>query len=148
MLIPQYDLKVDETFKLFQFVSVGKRNITKIVEFTKISDNSYNLGFGDVDEETGVPSDLIVSDNGDSENVLATVAQCVNIFTASYPDSQVYATGSTESRTRRYRMGIAKYLNEISEDYEIFGEIVGNKGKFEEFQKDGKYTGFLVKRRG
>jgi hypothetical protein len=45
-------------------------------------------------------------------------------------------------------MGITKYLNEISEDYEIFGEIVGDKGNFEEFQKNVNYTGFLVKRRG
>jgi hypothetical protein len=148
MMIPQYNLSVDETYTIYEFISTGKTSITKRVQFTKYSENYYNLGFGDIDEETGVPSDLTVSNNGDHENVLATVAECVNIFIAKYPDSLVYATGSTDSRTRLYRIGISKYLNEISEDYEIFGEIVGNKGKFEEFQKDGKYTGFLVKRRG
>ena len=122
MFVPQYDLKVDESFKLFKFVSVGsKGKITKIVEFTKISDNFYNLGFGDLDEITGEASDLKVSNNGDAENVLATVAECINIFLKNHSESLVYATGSTDSRTRLYRIGITKYLDEISESYEIFG---------------------------
>jgi hypothetical protein len=149
MLVTQYDLKVDESFKLFKFVSFGnKGEITKIVEFTQISDNFYNLGFGDLDENTGEASDSNVSNNGDAENVLATVAKCVDIFMEKHTDSQVYATGSTESRTRLYRIGITKYLNEISENYEIFGEVVDTKGTFQEFEKGVKYNGFLVRRRG
>jgi hypothetical protein len=63
MMIPQYNLSVDETYTIYEFISIGKRNITKRVQFTKDSNNRYNLGFGDIDEETGIPSDLTVSNN-------------------------------------------------------------------------------------
>lgn len=149
MLMPQYELTADESLTIFEFVSVGnKGHITKVIHFFKISDSFYNLGFGDKDAESGEISDSIVSNNGDSQKVLATVAASVNAFTNKYPNALVYATGSTKSRTRLYRIGITNNLDEILKDFEIFGEIIGPNGTFQEFQKGVKYQGFLVKRRG
>ena len=54
----------------------------------------------------------------------------------------IYATGSTKSRTRLYRMGISKYLNQIREDFEIYGELENN---WEKFKKETEYKGFLVR---
>jgi hypothetical protein len=54
----------------------------------------------------------------------------------------VYATGSTKSRTRLYRMGISKYLEEIKADFEVYGEL---ENGWEEFRKDVEYEAFLVK---
>ena len=56
----------------------------------------------------------------------------------------IYATGSTKSRTRLYRMGIAKFLSEIEEDFEVLGEQ--NDG-WETFRKNIEYEGFLVRRK-
>ena len=149
MIFPQYELKSDETLTIFEFVSIGnKGKITKVVHFFKISDDFYNLGFGDKDEETEEVSDLIVSNNGDSRKVLATVAASILTFTNQYPNALVYATGSTPARTRLYRIGITNNLGEILKDFEIFGEAVGQSGTFQEFRKGVKYDGFLVKRRG
>ncbi len=146
MLFPQYELKADEKLEIFEFVSIGnKGEITKIIQFLRISDNLYNLGFGDKNANTGEISDIIVSNNSDSRKVLATVAASVYAFTAKYADALVYATGSTKSRTRLYRIGITNNLEEILKDFEIFGL---REGEFEEFMKGVKYQGFLVKRRG
>jgi hypothetical protein len=146
MLIPQYPLSADESYKVFQFISIGKKGrIFKIVKFEETEvGNVYNLGFGDLDVQTGDISDIIVSDNGDSEVVLSTVAACVRCFIDQYPNSEVYATGSTSSRTRLYRMGIAKHLEEIQEDFEIFGLI---DNEFRKFERGKNYQGFLVRRR-
>lgn len=54
----------------------------------------------------------------------------------------VYATGSSKSRTRLYRMGITKYLDEIRVDFEIFGEL---ENEWEDFRRDFDYDAFLVK---
>ncbi|MFH1003912.1 MAG: hypothetical protein V1781_00190 [Bacteroidota bacterium] len=54
------------------------------------------------------------------------------------------ATGSTKSRTRLYRIGISKYLNEIEKDYNIYG--LRNE-EWEHFIKDIEYEAFLAKRK-
>ena len=60
----------------------------------------YNLGFGDYNAETKTIDDEIITNNGDSLKVLATVASTVYAFTEKYPDALVFATGSNNLRTR------------------------------------------------
>ena len=104
----------------------------------------YNLSFGDKDPTTGNIDDTVISNNGDSEKVLATVAATVYAFTDKYPNAWIYATGSTKSRTRLYRMGITKFLSEVTEDFDFLGE---RNDAWEIFGKDIEYEGFLVKRK-
>jgi hypothetical protein len=106
--------------------------------------NLFNLGFGDEDIGTGEIDDTIVSNNGDSEKVLATVVATLYAFFDRHNDSLVYVTGSSASRTRPYRMGIRKYLEEASSDFVIYRET---KGEWEEFEIDKDYQAFLVVRK-
>jgi hypothetical protein len=146
MKLPRYQLKSSDSLYTFEFISEGPRGkIHKIIQFTETNlKDVYNLAFGDKDKDTGQIDDLIISNNGDSEMVLATVIASVYAFTDKYPDAYVYATGSTTARTRLYRMGISKYLDEVIEDFAVYGEI--NNG-WEDFQKDIEYQSFLVKRK-
>jgi hypothetical protein len=146
MLFPQYDLEAEESLEVFEFISVGdKGEIVKIVQFLQISDNLYNLGFGDKNLETGEISDIIVSNNGDSRKVLATVAASIYAFTSKNQNAFVFATGSTKARTRLYRIGIANNLDEILQDFDVFGLL---SDELETFRKGVDYQGFFVKRRG
>jgi hypothetical protein len=108
MHLPYYQLTIGESKSIFEFTSVGpKGDIPKIIVFNKVSDNGlYNLAFGDYDEKTGHINDRAVSNNGDSEKILATVIQALYIFFKRYPTCIVIAKGNTKSRTRLYRMGI------------------------------------------
>ena len=99
----------------------------------------YNLAFGDKNPGTGDIDDKVVSNNGDSEKVLATVVATVYAFSDKYPDSWIFATGSTKARTRLYRIGIAKYLEEIKSDFEIYGLI---ENEWELFRKEVEYDAF------
>ena len=92
----------------------------------------HNLAFGDKDHTTGEIDDTVISNNGDSEKVLATVVATVYAFTDKYPDATIYATGSTKARTRLYRMGITKYFLEATKDFEILGERIDD---WETFKK-------------
>ena len=103
----------------------------------------YNLAFGDKNNETGDIDDAVVSNNGDSEQVLATVVWAVYAFTAVENDVWVYATGSTKSRTRLYRMGITKYIDEVKQDFLVFGL---RNGEWENFEPAVEYTAFVVRR--
>ena len=146
MLLPRYELKSDESFTVFEFLSVGRKGeIPKIVQYSETNlKDFYNLGFGDKDLQTGEVDDTVISDNGDSQKVLATVAATVFAFTDKYPEAWIYATGSTKSRTRLYRIGLTNNLAEIRENFELYGL---RESEWREFAKGVEYEAFLVRRR-
>jgi Family of unknown function (DUF6934) len=144
MKLDKYELKSGEQLEVFEFISVGgKGRIPKIVQYSPTNyKDLFNLGFGDKNIETGEIDDTVISNNGDSEKVLATVVATLYAFFDKHKETMVYATGSTKSRTRLYRMGITKYIDEIIKDFEIYGEL---ENGWEEFQKEVDYESFLVK---
>ena len=93
---------------------------------------------------TGGIDDLAVSDNGDTEKVLATVVAAVYAFLDSYPTAYVYAQGSTKARTRLYRMGINRFYEDIQRDFYLYGRIGED---FWDFEPDVEYEGFLAQRK-
>ena len=125
MNLPHYQLTIGESKSIFEFISQGpKGDIPKIIVFSKISENGlYNLAFGDLDTKTGYVSDRVISNNGDSKKVLATVIQALYIFFNRYPTCIVIAKGSTKSRTRLYRMGISKFHNDVKHLIYIAGRV-------------------------
>ena len=146
MNLPRYEYATEGDYKLFKFTSEGpKGSIAKLVVYTETNkENVYNLAFGDYDEETETVDDKSITDNKDSRKVLATVASTLYVFTEKYADAWVYATGSNHARTRLYRMGITLNLEEILEDFEVFGL---KENVWYEFEKGIDYEAFLVKRR-
>ena len=130
----------------FEFYSDGpKGTIKKQVIFKDFESNPlvYNLGFGDVDKN-GEINDTVVSDNHDSQKVLATVALTVFKFYEKHPDCYVFVTGSTRARTRLYRIGVANNLDEIRNDFHVFGFI---EETWETFEIGRDYEAFLIKRK-
>ena len=59
------------------------------------------------------------------------------------PSVWVYATGSTEARVRLYRMGINKYYDKVSEDFEIYGLI---EDEWLAFNQELDFEAFVVRR--
>jgi hypothetical protein len=146
MKLPRYELKAEKSLMVFEFVSEGPRGeIPKIIKYSETNlKDLYNLAFGDKNLDTGELDDTIVSNNGDSEKVLATVVSTVYAFCDKHPDSWIFATGSTKARTRLYRMGISKYIDEIKNDFDIYGL---RENEWEKFVKEIEYDAFLVRRK-
>ena len=146
MNLPKYPLASSDKMMTFEFISEGPKGlIHKLVRFQPTNLRGiYNLAFGDKDFATGEIDDVVISNNEDSEKVLATVVATVYAFTDKYPDTWIYTTGSTKSRTRLYRMGIARFLSKVNEDFEVLGE---RNNDWETFQKDVEYESFLVRRK-
>ena len=142
----QYTLKAEDSLMVYEFLSEGpKGKIPKLVKFSKTNTRDlFNLAFGDKDLKTGNIDDLIISNNGDSEKVLATVVATVYAFTDKHPEAWIYATGSTLARTRLYRMGITKYIVEIRKDFEVLGM---RNNAWYPFRKNVEYVAFLVRRK-
>ena len=141
---PKYLYKTEQKFTIFEFVSEGpKGRIRKMVEYTETAtENVYNLGFGDYDEIANAINDISVTNNGDSLKVLATVASTVYAFLEKHPNAYILATGSTNVRTRLYRMGITNNLAEINEDFVVYG--LTDKGIWDDFVVGEDYEAFLI----
>lgn len=101
----------------------------------------YNLSFGDVNEQTQQLDDQAVSNNGDLELVLATVAAAAYNFCRQHPDASLYLTGSTPARTRLYQMGIARFLDLIQVQFSIYGEL---DDSWKPFLRNKRYTAFFI----
>jgi len=146
MQLPKYQLKSSEDLTSYEFVSEGKRGlIVKRIQFTLINrDNVYNLAFGDKNLESGEIDDLVISDNGDSTKVLATVVSSVYAFCEKNANSWIFAVGSTPARTRLYQKGIAKYFDFLTEEFEIFGQT---NERWEPFEIGKNYNAFLGRRK-
>ncbi len=146
MSFEQYDLKADDIFMSFEFVSEGpKGKIVKWIQYMPMGEEGiFNLAFGDKNFDTGEIDDTIVTDNKDREKVLATVVASVFTFTTYYPHAWVYIEGSTESRTRLYRMAISIYFEEMAPYFRIFGYLDKD---WVTFKKEQNYTAFLIKRK-
>ena len=79
MKLERYELKAEKSLMVFEFVSEGpKGEIPKLVQFGETNLRGfYNLAFGDKDLTTGEINDSVVSNNNDSDKVLATVVATV-----------------------------------------------------------------------
>ena len=79
MKLPKYPLASSDELMTFEFISEGSKGlISKLVRYQRTNvEGVYNLAFGDEDHLTGDIDDTVISNNGDSEKVLATVAATV-----------------------------------------------------------------------
>ena len=148
MRLEKYQLEINPNKTSFEFISVGpKGHILKRIEYSKLKakglKNYYNLGFGDVNSESKEINDTIITDNKDSEKVLATVANTVYIFTKYYPKAKIYFEGSSDARIRLYQIAINKYFDDFSETFDIEGYT--SKQWFS-FEKNVNYEAFLITR--
>lgn len=141
---PRYILKPGTDLTVFEFVSIGPRGkILKVVVFSKTEiQDLYYLGFGDKNDTTGFIDDSVVTNNNDTQKVLATIASAIMIFTNKQPEAMIYATGSTPSRTRLYRMGINRYYEQLIAKFHIFGVDGGDE--LAHYEKDRSFKGYLI----
>lgn len=143
-----YDgIKFADDLREFEFISKGRYGpILKGVIFglTEVPE-VYNLSFGDLKKDGSI-DDHSISDNGDRNKILATVVKIVGLYTDRYPQRWIYFKGSTEVRTRLYRMAIGTNLEELLEKFEIYGELNDTK-VFYPFQKNMSVSSFLIKRK-
>lgn len=146
MSLDLYSFTISENATTFRFTSQGpKGTIPKVIQFQPTqTPGVYNLGFGDMDPATGEWSDLVVSDNQDTDKVLATVAAAALLFTDQYPEAVIFFQGSTPARTALYGRKLSRHYPAIEQQFEVLGE---KEGDYIPFQAGTYYESFLVIRK-
>jgi hypothetical protein len=146
MKLPRYSITFEDNLRTFYFISEGKKGIVeKVVHYDEIAVGVFNLALADRNPITSQWDDEVVTDNDDTEKILATVIDTVYIFTTANPTAYIYAKGSTHSRNRLYRRSITKYLEQALKDFIIWGELEDENTEL--FNPTTDYIGFLIQRK-
>ncbi|WP_316819321.1 DUF6934 family protein [Pedobacter nyackensis] len=143
----QYPYLTNANKVSFEFVSQGPNGkIKKEVRYIAENEESFifNLAFGDLNDETNELDDFTVSNNGDRDKILATVAATVLEFTQYFPQAFIYAKGSTVARTRLYQMAITQNLKQILDVLYVYGL---RKNTWSKFEIEVTYEAFMVLRK-
>jgi hypothetical protein len=106
-----------------------------------LGSGTFNLAFGDFNEDTGQLDDGSVSDNHDRLKVLHTVAAVVVDFLRDHPRSIILIKASTIARARLYQMMISSIWATIEQQYEILGK---HGEHWISFRKGLDYREFIV----
>ena len=149
------NLIFSDDYHLFLFYSEGPKGVLKkLIIYSPLDDltDVYNLGFGTLkinQEGKEYLDGTEVSDNGDRDKILGTIALTVFSFTDKYPDKKVYLTGSNKIRTRLYQMAINHAYGELSERFIILGDTSDDPDTYhlQKFVSGINYTGFVVEKR-
>jgi uncharacterized protein DUF6934 len=147
MHLERYEYESNEEFREHGFYSEGPAGkIRKRVRLDPMVENNipfFNLYFGDWNSQKGRIDDISVSNNKDTDKILATVAVIVQQFIERLPRSIIFAQGSTQARTRLYQMLLNRYRNKIAENLEILG--FNEKNKWTSFESGINYDAFILK---
>jgi hypothetical protein len=145
MNLDKYSLEPSENNICFYFTSIGRKGrVKKLIKFQPLSKVDYfNLSFGDIINIDEV-DDMNITDNGDSQKVLATVANAVLNFTDINRKARIVIVASSAARTRLYRIGISNNLFEINKQFILLGLLNNN---WEVFEPGKDYKAFLAKRK-
>lgn len=142
MNLEKYDTIVTEDVLSFSFISVGpKGHIQKLVIYQHVEGPLYNLAFGDRNGELGTINDLIISDNKDTEKVLATVASTIFDFLQFTLERQ-YQLKAAHIPEQDFIEGILPhFLTLQTKEFLLYGEL---DDKIERFIKGKDYRAFLI----
>jgi hypothetical protein len=139
---PFYEFEILEEALRFEFTSVGRRRILKAVVYAQTNmPTLYSLSMGDVKPDQTLDFETI-SDNGDRDQILATVIQTLLAFFGAYPTALVAFTGSTPARTRLYQILLAREFDKASVLFNCWG--LNETGDIKRFSKNRAYAGFII----
>jgi hypothetical protein len=151
MNFPIYkDIFNSRDWMTFQFESNGPKGcVWKVIQFTRLQKRGYyNLALGDWSGRDDLDFET-VTDNGDHEKVLATVAVAIYAWSERFPRRKIIIQGSNAARTRLYRMAINKGWEELNKVFLIRG-MSRNEAKklvISPYDRKKVFEAYLVQRR-
>ena len=146
---PILNIQTSPDYHVFEFESDGRQRLRKRVQFDLIysDEHIYNLSLCTVlpDGNLDCTSD---TKNGDMDSVLETTAHIGILYINQFPERKVFLRGSDAKRSRKYQMGINRYLMELSKNYFIEGVAIVNDviTSREEIQTGKNYQAFILSR--
>ncbi len=143
MITDSYQILPSVDYRAFKFYSIGvKGKIEKVVVFQSLGGNRFNLAFGDM--ETNGLNDRIISNNLDFVKVMATVAKCVYVFLAYFPDAIIEIKGVDQKRQNFYNTIFKRKWEEIAPYFDVKGIV---SGILQPYNKELYFDKFVIQQK-
>jgi hypothetical protein len=148
---PYLNFETSSDFRVFDFESVGKTILKKRAVFDLVDEavQLYNLALctvlPDASEDYSTESK-----NGDMDTVLETVAIIAKVYSDKFPDRKIFFGGSNDVRSRKYQMGVNKYMTTLIKFFHIDGVMLDsnqNITSIEAFQVGTNYNAMIFTRK-
>lgn len=110
----------------YLFTSIGKKEITKIVLFTELRPNLYNLVLADYDALANTIDDNTISNNGDFVKVLTTVFHITKHFLETTENATILVEANTKLKQRLYNRIVRNNWIDIEPIYYLNGLSIQN----------------------
>lgn len=145
MHLDHYDAIAHRDKRTFSFFSKGPKGIVrKGIYFQQLEGMSFNLAFGNWNDNTQHIDDMGRIDNGDGRKILITVAVTLLTFLEKNPGSKVFFQGNTAGKRRLYQMAARYSLMQIGYLVEVEGFC---NQVWEPFRPNKKYDALSVRAR-
>jgi hypothetical protein len=144
--LPLYPFNPSNSLLRYSFSSPGPPPVKLYVIYEPIEKQNdqiiYNLAFGPADHH-GKIDDSKVLNLGDTNVILATVANSCIQFLTNHPKALVFFKGSDERRTNLYVRNIRRYYAEITEQFILLG-LVKDSEEWEIFVDTNHYAALII----
>jgi hypothetical protein len=141
---PIYPYRKSLDILTFDFESVGKKGISKkkiVYASLEEAPDLFNLSLFEVMPD-GTLDVYFESKNQDLPRIMATIVSTLFEFFGQYPNKKVIFTGSTDERTRLYRIVIGKLYEQTKGQFLIEG--IKQDGVFESFRLNQPYFAYVI----
>jgi hypothetical protein len=142
MVSDYYIFNSNSDKNLYLFLSEGQTQVVKAVQFTEVRANIFNLGLADF--ENGKFNYSINTDNHDARKVLNTVAAILLNFSENHINARILILANEKKRLRLYNRIFQLRLIDIETIFEITGVVDFSGNKFETYDSNTNYQGFLL----
>lgn len=138
MIEESYDSIAFNNKTQFIFESVGAQGVVvKIVVFNRIMGERWNVGFGDLRENS--VDDSVFTNNNDVRKVLSTVAQTIYSFSEAHPKATIVIFPIDVRRKQFYNAVFQRHIVEIAQKFHVFGNY---EGQVERYSLEKSYDSF------
>jgi hypothetical protein len=143
MITESYEYTDFEDSTHYLFASEGQKGtIIKVVIFTFVEDNFWNLGFGDLNK--GQIDGSVVSNNYDIVKLIGTIAKIAYEFSDKFPSRGIRIQPVDEKRKNLYNHVFRRHYTIINTTFYVSGYVNGQK---EVYSPEKTYDIFELKRR-
>lgn len=137
--------RIEEKDNQYWFESIGPNGVIRMCGRFELSTvkNVYQFEFGIHDSIEGDLNTSFRSNNADKDKIISTIFNIILTFLSCNKNAIVRFSGSTESRTKLFRMWILNNWYSVNNSFIIYGN--NEQNRWERYQKNREYSAIIIK---
>lgn len=144
IIVDSYKIDIEKDNR-YWFESIGPHGVIRMCGRFELSavKNIYQFEFGIHNPVTDDVDTRFRANNADKDKIISTIFNIILMFLSCNKDAIVRFSGSTESRTKLFRMWILNNWDLMNNNFIMYGN--NEQNRWERYQKNKDYSAILLK---